>query len=72
MTMEITHFYLNAPLKWYKYFWHKFDGIPEDVIRQYVFEEKAMNDDWVYVEIRKGTYGLLQAGLLAHELLEED
>ena len=30
-----------------------------------------MHDVWVYVEIRKGMYSLLQAGLLAQELLEK-
>ena len=33
--------------------------------------EKVTNDGWVYIEIRKGMYGLPQAGLLAQEFLEQ-
>jgi hypothetical protein len=28
-------------------------------------------DGWVYIEIRKGMYGLKQAGLLANKLLQK-
>lgn len=30
-----------------------------------------MADGFVYVEVRKGMYGLPQAGILAHQLLEQ-
>ena len=44
---------------------------PEDVIEHYNLKEKANKDGMVFVEIRKGMYGLPQAGLLAQELLEQ-
>ena len=34
-------------------------------------KEKATKDVFVYVDVRKGMYGLPQAGLLEHVLLEE-
>jgi hypothetical protein len=46
------------------------DDIPEDVIAEYKLNAKATKDGYVYVEVRKGMYGLPQAGILAQELLE--
>jgi hypothetical protein len=46
-------------------------NFPDDVIEHYNLKEKANKDDMVFVEIRKGMYGLPQAGLLAQELLEQ-
>ena len=45
--------------------------MPEEVIVEYNLREKEIADGHVYVEIRKGMYGLPQAGLIAQELLEE-
>ena len=42
---------------------------PNDVIEHYKLKEKANKDGMVFVEIRKGMYGLPQAGLLEQELL---
>ena len=35
MTMHINNFYLNTPLKRYKYLWLKLANIPEYVTKQY-------------------------------------
>ena len=44
---------------------------PKDVIEQYNLTKLANKDGMVFVEIRKGMYGLPQAGLIAQELLEQ-
>ena len=49
----------------------KLADIPDDVIEEYQLADKATKDGFVFVEIRKGMYGLPQAGLLAQQLLEE-
>ena len=38
---------------------------------KYKLMEEATGEGLVYVEIRKGMYGLLQAGLVAQELMEQ-
>ncbi len=43
--------------------------IPEDIIEHYRLCKKAV-DGYVYMEIRKGMYGLTQAGILANKLLK--
>jgi hypothetical protein len=69
-SIDIKNFYLCTPLKRYEYVRMNLSDFPEDVIEHYDLRSKAV-DGKVYVEIRKGCYGLPQAGLLAQELLEE-
>jgi hypothetical protein len=42
---------------------------PEEIIQKYNLTAVAVNG-WVYIEIRKGMYGLKQAGLLAKQLFQ--
>jgi hypothetical protein len=43
--------------------------LPEEIIQKYNLNALAI-DGWVYIEIRKGVYGLKQAGILANQLLQ--
>ena len=45
-------------------------GIPQDIIDQYGLRAKAVNGK-VLVEIRKGMYGLKQAGRTANDQLKQ-
>jgi hypothetical protein len=40
----------------------------EEIVNKYNLDALAV-DGWVYIEIRKGRYGLKQAGLLANQLI---
>ena len=71
MTLDIKNFYLNTPLSRYEYLRLRLDNFPEDVITQYKLKDIVTRDGYVYIEVRKGMYGLPQAGLLAQELLEK-
>ena len=71
MTLDISNFYLNTPMKRYKYVRIKLTDIPQEVIDEYKLEDKVDENGYVYVEVRKGMYGLPQAGNLAQELLED-
>ena len=70
-SVDIKNFYLCTPLKRFEYVRMHLSDFPEDVIEHYKLKEKANKDGMVFVEIRKGMYGLPQAGLLAQELLEQ-
>ena len=72
MTIDISNFYLNTPMTRYKYVKMRLSDIPDEVVQEYKLHEsgKAMADGFVYVEVRKGMYGLPQAGILAQQLLE--
>ena len=69
MTLDVKNFYLNTPLKRYEYLRIPINLIPEEVIQQYQLH-LITHHGHDYVEIRKGMYGLPQAGLLANQLLE--
>ena len=71
MTIDISNFYLMTPLDRYKYIKMKIENFPEDVIAHYNLREKVTPDGYVYVECRRGMYGLPQSGSLAQELLEK-
>jgi hypothetical protein len=42
---------------------------PEEIIRKYNLNVLTV-DGWVYIEIRKGMYGMKQSGLLANQLIQ--
>ena len=44
--------------------------IPQDIIEKYGLKEKSVNGK-VLVEIRKGMYGLKQAGRIANDRLKQ-
>ena len=71
MTIDIKNFYLMTPLKRPEYFRMKLSDIPQEIIDEYKLLEKATPEGWVYVEVRRGMYGLPQGGLLAQQQLEE-
>jgi hypothetical protein len=70
MMMDITNYYLGRPLHKYEYMHMLLSRFPEEIFNKYNLKELAV-DGWVYIEIRKGVYGLKQAGLLANQLLQK-
>ena len=58
-------------MKRYKYIKFKLNTLPEEIIQEYKLKDIATPDGAVYVKVRKGMYGLPQAGILANELLEK-
>jgi hypothetical protein len=54
----------------YEYMHLRLDILPQDIIDKYNLNKIVYADGWVYVKIRKGMYGLPQAGILANRLLE--
>ena len=65
MTINISNFYLNTPMDRYEYMRMKLKMFPDDVIEEYNLCDKVEPNGYVYIEVRKGMYGLPQAGLLA-------
>ncbi len=67
---DIKNMYLETPLYWYEYMKMPIALFPTDIIEHYRLNEKVLNG-YVYMEIRKGMYGLPQASILANKLLKE-
>ena len=71
MTMDISNFYLNTPLKRPEYMRMKINDIPEEIIAEYKLRDLLEPDDCIYIMIVLGMYGLPHAGLIANEPLEQ-
>lgn len=67
-TADIGNFYLGTPMDRYEYIVIPLDIIPEAIINQYNMRDMAYRGK-VYAEVRKGMYGLPQAGVLANKQL---
>jgi hypothetical protein len=70
MMIDIKNYYLGTPLPRYEYMRILLSRFPEEIVNKYNLKALAV-DGWVYIEIRKGVYGLKQAGLLANQLLQK-
>ncbi len=55
----------------FEYMQIKISDIPEKIIEEYNLHEIMMEHGYIYCEIRKGMYGLPQAGIIAQEHLTE-
>ena len=67
---DVKSFYLETPLDRFEYMRMHIDLIPPEFADAYNLHDKV-KDGYVYMEIRKGMYGLPQAGILANKLLKE-
>ena len=65
MCADIKYFYLNTEMIRFEYMKVKGEIIPEKIKEHYNLKDVVANG-WVYIEIRKGLYGLPQAGLLVN------
>jgi hypothetical protein len=60
MMMDIKNYYLGTLLPRFEYIKMLLSRFPEETIKKYSLNALAV-DGWVYIEIRKGMYGLKQA-----------
>ncbi len=68
-TIDIINFYLDTPMVDLKYVHIKIADIPKEFILEYSLARKEDHNGWIYFEIQRGCYNLLQAGTLANNLL---
>jgi hypothetical protein len=69
MMMDTKNYYLGTPLPRFEYMKILLSRFTEEIVQTYNLNALAV-DGWVYIEIRKGMYGLKQAGLLSNQLLQ--
>eukprot|EP00804_Cyclotella_cryptica_P002895 CCRYP_009401-RA/>CCRYP_009401-RA protein AED:0.38 eAED:0.38 QI:0/0/0/1/0/0/2/0/237 len=67
---DIENMYLQTPMSRYKYMRIKADLVPTAFKNAYNLWDK-INNGYIYMEIRRGCYGLPQAGILANKLLKK-
>ena len=47
-------------------------NMPANVVEHYKLRDKATKDGYIFVAVKRGMYGIPQAGILAQELLEAE
>jgi hypothetical protein len=68
MCADVKKIYLNTLLDRPDYMRLALNIVPQEIIDKYNLLDKA-NNGYVYIRIDKGVYGLLQAGILANNIL---
>jgi hypothetical protein len=69
-SLDIINFYLDTPLDRYEYVCIPINLVPPEIIKEYQCMDMVL-DEHIYAEVRKGMYGLPQAGILANKLLKQ-
>jgi hypothetical protein len=68
MTGDLKDFYLGTPMERYEYMRVPLHMIPDSIMDSYKLHSKVRNG-FVYIEVRRGMYGLPQAGKIANDQL---
>jgi hypothetical protein len=68
MCGNIKNFYLGTPMARYEYMRIPMKLIPDKIVQAYQLQPMVYKEH-IYMEIQRGMYGLLQAGILANQLL---
>jgi hypothetical protein len=71
MTMDISNFYLNTPLKHPEFIRMKISDIPDKIITEYKLHDLLEPEGFIYITIVLGMYSLRHAGLIANQLIKQ-
>jgi hypothetical protein len=71
MSLDISNFYLMAPMTRYEYVRMNLSDFPDDIIEEYNLRGEACDIGTVIAECRRAVHGLPQAGILANKYLEK-
>ncbi len=68
---DLKYFFLNMPMEQPEYMQMNLSNLPQQFLDLYDLTKIAEDNGNVYIKVKKGMYGLPQAGILAHRLLEQ-
>jgi hypothetical protein len=68
MTGDLKNFYLGTPMEYYEYVRILCTVIPDSIMIEYKLAP-LIHNGYVYAKVRRGMYGLPQAGRIANEQL---
>ena len=71
MIIDEKYLYLNTPMAGSEYMRIKICDLPKSSVQKYNLVLKATKYGYIYVEIKRGMYGLRQAGIILQQLLEK-
>ena len=70
MSMDSKDYLLNTPMDTPEYMKVHYKHIPTDIKSRYNLNLKVTTDNYQYIKIKKGMYGLRQAAILAYKYLQ--
>ena len=68
--LNLKNFYLKTPLPQPRYTKMKIDILPDEIIEKYYLPD-IVHNEYIYLKIKIGMYGLPGAGILANKLLKK-
>ena len=69
LVADIHNFYLGTPMSYFQYLRVKPDDIPQEIWDDPRYDIVIEDDGYVYLEVRRGMYGLKEAGVIAFNQL---
>ena len=69
LVADIRNFYLGTPMSYFQYLRVKPDDIPQEIWDDPRYDIVIEDDGYVYLEVRRGMYGLKEAGVIAFNQL---
>ena len=76
MSLDLKDYFLGTPMETPEVMCVQLKYFPRDIINKYKWTNLIQKDQYVYIQIKKGKYGLKQAALLAYNIfiknLKED
>ena len=72
MGLDLKDFFLASPMARPEFMRIHYKHFPEDIKDKYNIDSLRADDDYVYVKIKRGMYGLKQAAILAFEFLVDN
>jgi hypothetical protein len=71
MSLDISNFYLMAPMERPEYVRMNLSDFPDEIINEYNLQALADKNGTIVAKCKKCVYGLPQAGILANKYLEK-
>ena len=68
LLIDVKNYYLGTPMERFEYMRLAIHTLPDEIIQQYKLMD-IVHNGYIYVEIRRGMYGLPQAGIIANQQL---
>ena len=71
MTADIKDYFLATPMNKSEYMKVQYKYLPDDIELQYNLQEKVTANNYIYIKIKKGMYGVRQAAIMAYNNLQK-
>ena len=72
MSADLKDFFLATPMDGEEYMKVQYKHFPNDIRKRYKLDQKVTDNEYIYIKIKRGMYGLKQAAILAYQELKKN